>query len=109
MQAHCPALHSAFRAMKDEIKRYTGAVLNRLMSIIVVTAVTSFATVLAQQSAPPRFDPESVPTTPASVAKLGPGLFRIGEIKVDTTKHEASVPGKINAVQILEFVANTRG
>ena len=42
------------------------------------------------------------------MAKLGPGLFRIGEIKVDTTKHEASVPGRVNAVQILEFVANTQ-
>jgi hypothetical protein len=81
--------------------------LNTRMVIVVVIAVTSLVTVLAQR--PAQINPEDIPTTPAAVAKLGPGLFRIGEIKADTTKHEASVPGKVNAVQILEFVANTRG
>jgi hypothetical protein len=81
--------------------------LNTRMVIVVVIAVTSLVTVLAQR--PAQINPEDIPTTPAAVAKLGPGLFRIGEIKIDTTKHEASVPGKVNAVQILEFVANTRG
>ena len=33
----------------------------------------------------------------------------MGEITVDTTKQEASVPGTVNAVQTLEFVANTQG
>src|SRR5881394_3981036 len=37
-----------------------------------------------------------------------PGRFQIGEIKVDTTKREASVAAKVNAVQLLEFVANTK-
>src|SRR5258707_7718597 len=83
------------------------AMLNTRMVIVVVIAVTSLVTVLAQR--PAQINPEDIPTTPAAVAKLGPGLFRIGEIKVDTTKHEVSVPGKVNAVQILEFVANTRG
>ncbi len=81
----------------------------KLMATVVVTVVTALATARAQQPQPPFNNPESIPTTPAAVAKLGPGLFRIGEIKVDTTKREASVPGKVNAVQTLEFVANTRG
>jgi hypothetical protein len=77
---------------------------------VIVTAAIGLASVFAQQPpVVPQFNPENIPTTPAPVAKLGPGLFRIGEIRVDTTKHEASVPGKVNAVQILEFVANTQG
>jgi len=68
-----------------------------------------FASVFAQQRPVPEFDPEKIPTTPAPVAKLGPGLFRMGEITVDTTKQEASVAGTVNAVQTLEFVANTQG
>jgi hypothetical protein len=80
--------------------------LNRMMAVVVVTA-TGLATAVAQRA--PQINPEDIPTTPAAVAKLGPGLFRIGEIKVDTTKHEASVPGTVNAVKTLEFVANTRG
>jgi len=67
------------------------------------------ASVFAQKPAIPDFNPENIPTTPAPVTKLGPGLFRIGEITVDTTKQEASVPGTVNAVQTLEFVANTLG
>jgi hypothetical protein len=70
--------------------------------------LNGLASLFAQQPAIPNSNPENIPTTPASVARLGPGLFRIGEIKVDTTKHEASVPGRVNPVQILEFVANTQ-
>ena len=75
----------------------------------VVIAAIGLGTALAQQLPSPQIPLEDIPTTAAPVSKLGPGLFRIGEIKVDTTKHEASAPGKVNAVQILEFVANTRG
>lgn len=42
------------------------------------------------------------------VEKLGNGLYRIGAIRVDTGKREIAVPGKVNEVMILEFVANTR-
>jgi hypothetical protein len=78
-------------------------------TVAAIAAFIGFGTVLAQQVPVPQTPIEEIPTTPSSVSKLGPGLFRIGEIKVDTTKREASVPGRVNAVQTLEFVANTRG
>jgi hypothetical protein len=44
-----------------------------------------------------------------AVEKLGPELFRLGEIRVDTAKREISVNGFINdSVETLEFVANTQ-
>ena len=73
-----------------------------------MTAIMMMASLLSQQPPPTPFNPEHIPTAPPAVAKLGPALYRIGEITVDTTKREASVAGKINAVEILEFVANTR-
>jgi len=80
-----------------------------ISTAVIVILLIGLASASAQQPPPiPNFSPENIPTTPASVTKLGPGLFRIGEIKVDTTKREASVPGKVNAVEILEFVANTQ-
>src|SRR5262245_48207043 len=77
-------------------------------AIALLAAAIAWASASAQQPTIPNFSPENIPTTPAPVAKLGPGLFRIGEIKVDTTKREASVSGKVNPVEILEFVANTQ-
>lgn len=43
------------------------------------------------------------------VEKLGEYLFRVGEIRVDTAKREIVVPGIVNRVTVLEFLANTRG
>src|SRR5262249_55284130 len=49
------------------------------------------------------------PPKPAeAIRKLGPNQFAIGSIRIDTAKHELSVPGKINPVQILEFIACTK-
>lgn len=45
----------------------------------------------------------------APVEKLGNNLFRVGNIRVDTAKREISVPGSVNDVSVLEFVANTKG
>lgn len=42
------------------------------------------------------------------VEKLGDGTYRVGPIRVDTTKRELSVTGSVNDVTILEFVANTK-
>ena len=47
--------------------------------------------------------------SPPSVQKVGDGLFRIGQIRIDTAKREVAVPGKANQVTTLEFVANTEG
>lgn len=50
------------------------------------------------------------PPKPAeAIKKLGPNQFAIGSIRIDTEKRELSVPGTVNAVQILEFVACTKG
>ncbi len=73
-----------------------------------MAAIMTMASVLAQERPRTPINPETIPTTPPAVAKLGPGLYRIGEITVDTAKREASVAGKVNAVETLEFVANTR-
>src|SRR5262245_12084619 len=50
----------------------------------------------------------ATPTKPAAVEKLGPNLFRLGAVRVDTANREVSVSGKVNPdVMTLEFIANT--
>jgi hypothetical protein len=44
----------------------------------------------------------------AAVEKLGEHLFRLGQIRVDSASREIAVPGTVNPVTVLEFVANTR-
>jgi len=80
-----------------------------VLAVALLAAAIAGASVSAQQQPPiPNFSPENIPSTPSPVTKLGPGLFQIGEIKVDTTKREASMPARVNEVQLLEFVANTK-
>jgi hypothetical protein len=43
------------------------------------------------------------------VRKIGNQLFQVGQIRIDTAAGEIAVPGRINPVTTLEFVANTRG
>lgn len=59
--------------------------------------------------APPRLYGENLPTEPAPMEKLDRDRVRVGKILVDTAKREATVPGKVNGVDVLEFIANTRG
>jgi hypothetical protein len=47
--------------------------------------------------------------TPPIVEKLGPDLFRVGHVRVNTAVREVTVGGTVNNVVTLEFVANTRG
>jgi hypothetical protein len=49
------------------------------------------------------------PSEPSPVERLGPDRFRIGSINIDTAKKEVSVPGVVNEVTTLEFLANTKG
>jgi hypothetical protein len=49
-----------------------------------------------------------VAKAPPPIEKLSDTLFRIGQIQVDTASREISLPGKVNDVTVLEFVANTR-
>jgi hypothetical protein len=52
--------------------------------------------------------PPAAPEPKASpIEKLGDNLFRLGSIRVDTSKRELSVSGQVNPVTVLEFVANT--
>ena len=48
------------------------------------------------------------PTVPP-VEKVGDSQFRIGQVRIDTSRREVSVSGTVNAgVKVLEFIANTR-
>ena len=54
--------------------------------------------------------PYNGPTpAPSPVERLGPDLVRIGTIRVDLARKELSVAGVVNDVQLLEFLANTKG
>ncbi len=61
------------------------------------------------QGGPPAPGGRTAPTAPAPIERLGKGLLRVGTITVDTEKREASVAGTVNDVQIVEFIANTKG
>ena len=83
----------------------------RLCLVLAVMAVTPGPWVHAQSQAgnSPLQPPQApVAKAPPPVEKLGDTLFRIGQIQVDTASREISLPGKVNDVTVLEFVANTR-
>lgn len=70
------------------------------------------AAVTAQNPAPPSAGAPASRQAPApapAVERLGPNLYRIGRMQVDTAKREVTVPGRLNPVTTLEFVACTRG
>ena len=74
----------------------------RFVTAILATALV--AHVAAGQVADP-----TRAAKPAAVEKLGPNLFRLGSVRVDTANREVSVSGKVNPdVMTLEFIANTR-
>ena len=74
----------------------------------------SFA-VLAQQPQNP--NPPPSPRSPYSgpmpapspAERISKDVVRVGSILIDTAKKEFSVAGVVNEVQVLEFVANTKG
>lgn len=47
--------------------------------------------------------------SPAPVERLGDNLLRVGNIRVDTKAREISLPGKVNDVTALEFIATAKG
>jgi hypothetical protein len=62
----------------------------------------------SQQRAPR--SPYMGPAPAASpVERVGPNQVRIGRILIDTAKKELSVAGVVNDVNVLEFLANTKG
>lgn len=68
---------------------------------LVFVASASAQSVYPGTSAPP--------PPPPIVEKLGPSTYNVAGMRVDTAKRELSVPGIINDVTVLEFVANTKG
>lgn len=81
--------------------------MSRWLPLLAILATTA---VLAQQPAPLP-PPLETPGrgAPAAVEKLGPNSYRMGTLKIDTAKREVVVPGTVNPVNVLEFVANTKG
>jgi hypothetical protein len=73
-----------------------------LQSLLAFTVVVCLVGSAAAQTSSPS------PAKPA-VHKVGPNLFRIGSLQIDTAKREITAPATINDVTVLEFVANTRG
>lgn len=49
------------------------------------------------------------PSGPKAVTRLGPTLVQVGSIRVETRLRELRVPGRLNQVTTLEFIANTPG
>lgn len=49
------------------------------------------------------------PTAPAAIEKLSATVYRVGNVQIDTDRKEVTASGVVNDVQILEFIANTKG
>jgi hypothetical protein len=87
--------------------------MTRTLLLVLFAAVPAFA----QQPAPPpnlkmppTFNaPATTMPAPAAVEKTGESTYRIGEMQLDTKKKELVVPGTVNDVAVLEFIANTLG
>lgn len=81
----------------------------------LLVAVTAFGAPVSWEQTPqfprpPKINsPQPPPAGPDAVEKLGNGQFRVGTVRVDTTRKEVSVPGVVNDVSVLEFLANTKG
>ena len=66
----------------------------------------SVAAMVGLLASPAPAAPQAPAAAAPSVEKLGPGLLRVGPIRVDLTRREISLPATINDVLVLEFVAN---
>lgn len=71
-------------------------------AVCLVAALCLASPLAAQDATGP------APSPPTPVEKLGPSLYRVGQIRVDTLNREISVPGHVNEVLVLEFVATAR-
>lgn len=72
-------------------------------------AVAAFTMLLAERAIVGQVPNAPGITKAAAIEKIGPNLYRLGSVRVDTANREVSVSGKINPnVSTLEFVANTR-
>ena len=53
--------------------------------------------------------PESLARSADVPERIGPGLLKIGALRIDTTKKEISVPGVVTDANVLEFIAVKKG
>ena len=74
-----------------------------MISAVIVPLVIC---ALQAPSLPPTYPP--LPK-PSPIEKLDASTYAIGEMRVDTARKTLSVPGTVNDVSILEFMANTPG
>lgn len=95
-------LHSMIengRSMSGLRRLANGAVLMMLMARLAFAQGGGAQKPAEGQSAPPQ----------PAVERLGPNLYRMGTIRVDTSLREITVPGTVNPdVRTLEFIANAR-
>ena len=75
--------------------------------ITLVFVVLAISAAAAQQ--PPAKPTSLGSPKPSPVTKLSATTYRIGEMTIDTEARTLSVPGTVNDVTVLEFVANTVG
>ncbi len=75
--------------------------------VVCLAALHGSAASAQRRGSPPQ--PNMRPAPPPVVERLGNGLIRIGKLEVNTTTREVRIPGTINEVQTLEFLANTPG
>lgn len=80
--------------------------LARVLMFIVVSGVSAGAQPPQPRTGP--LSPSEMPARPAPVERLGPTSLRMGQVIVETEKREVSVPGSVNDVPVLEFIANTK-
>lgn len=76
----------------------------RLYTFAFIVCAVSAA---AAQQPPANPNPNPASPKPSPVTKLSATTYRIGEMTIDTAARTLSVPGTINDVTVLEFVANT--
>jgi len=73
-------------------------------SLLVAALLCATAGGAMRAQAPP---PPGRPVTTPPVERLGKDLVRVGNVRVNTALRELSVPGTVNGVKTLEFLANT--
>jgi|SRR5687768_320832 len=77
---------------------------------MVICALASSGAAQQQPKLPPVMPrPRAEALPPSPVEKIDATTYRIGEMRLDTKRKVLTVPGTVNDVTILEFVANTMG
>src|SRR5579883_2674457 len=72
--------------------------------LVISSLVASHAQTIFPRGASASSDAKA----PDPIERLSDTVLRIGAIRVDTAKREASIPGRVNNTTVLEFIANTQ-